>query len=108
MDKRPSVSFPGRRATRRAWHGCAAEPAPSGEMGPGSAERRKCTAPRPGHEMSIQLLAERRPERVARIDADDAEFAREEFQFLQRKSQALVLGMAVDVGIELRGGEFAV
>ena len=44
----------------------------------------------------------------AGIDADDAEFAREEFQFLQRKGEALVVGMAVDVGIELRGEEIAV
>src|SRR5882762_6966953 len=55
-----------------------------------------------------QLLAKRLPERMPGIDPDDAEFAREELQFLQRKGEALVLGMAVDVGIELRGGEFAV
>ena len=42
------------------------------------------------------------------IDADDAKFAREEFQFLQREGEPLVLGMAVDVGIELRGEEIAV
>jgi hypothetical protein len=32
----------------------------------------------------IRLLAERAPERMAGIDPDDAEFAREEFQLLQR------------------------
>src|SRR2546421_10682578 len=56
----------------------------------------------------LRLLAERLPERMPGIDADDTKLAREELQFLQRKSEALVLGMAVDVGIELRGGEFAV
>src|ERR1700674_4294181 len=48
---------------------------------------------------SFLLLAERRAERMPRIDPDDPEFAREEFQFLQRERQPLVLGMAVDVGI---------
>src|SRR5205807_4975396 len=57
---------------------------------------------------SVPLLAERRPKRMAGIDADDAEFAREEFQFLQRKGEPPVIGMAVDVGIELRGEEIAV
>src|ERR1700682_901713 len=57
---------------------------------------------------SIQRLAERRAERMAGIDPDNAEFAREEFQFLQRKGKVLVLGMAIDVGVELRGEEIAV
>src|SRR5882672_354976 len=57
---------------------------------------------------SVLRTTERRAERMPRIHADDAEFAREELQFLQCKGEALVLGMAIDVGIELRGGEFAV
>ena len=57
---------------------------------------------------SIFRLAEGRAEGVAGIDADDAKLTREEFQFLQRERQALVIGMAVDVGIELGRGEFAV
>ena len=36
------------------------------------------------------------------------EFAREELQLLQRKRQVLVLGMAIDVGIELGGEEITV
>src|SRR5207244_2419732 len=50
-------------------------------------------------------LAERRAEGLRGVDADDAEFAREEFQFLQRKGEALVLGMAVDIGVKLRRKE---
>ena len=38
------------------------------------------------------LLAERRAEGMAGIDADDAEFAREELQFLQREGEALSSG----------------
>src|SRR5258705_4534928 len=45
---------------------------------------------------------------MAGIDADNPEFTREEFQLLQRKGEALVVGMAVDVGIKLRGEEVAV
>ena len=56
----------------------------------------------------VRLLAERRAERMAGIDPDDAEFAREEFQLLQREGEVLVVGMAVDIGIELRGEEIAV
>src|SRR3981189_80049 len=57
---------------------------------------------------SVLLLAERRPEGMPGIDPDDPEFAREELQLLQRKRQIPVLGMAIDVGIELRGEEIAV
>src|SRR6202171_1751153 len=56
----------------------------------------------------LRLLAERGPERMAGINTDNAEFAREEFQFLQREGEVLVLGMAIDVGVELRGEEIAV
>src|SRR3954454_12079235 len=57
---------------------------------------------------SIPIAAKGRAKRVAGIDADQAEFARKEFQFLQREGEALVVGMAVDVGIKLRGKKFAV
>src|SRR3954447_2447894 len=53
-------------------------------------------------------LAERRPEGMTGIDSDDAEFPREEFQFFQRESEALVVRMAVDIGVELGGEEIAV
>src|ERR1700719_4624730 len=96
------------RAALAAW--CAADPGSmhAPKVGPGSAEQRKSAAPRPGHETSLGLLAERRAEGVAGIDPDNAEFTREEFQLLQRERETLVLGMAVDVGIELRGEEIAV
>src|ERR1700755_2601506 len=48
---------------------------------------------------SLPRLAECRAEGVAGIDADNAEFAREELQFLQRKGKALVIRMTVNVGI---------
>src|SRR5690242_16330813 len=57
---------------------------------------------------SIQLLGKCRAEGMGGIDADDAEFAREEFQFFQRERKSLVVGMAVDIGIELCGKEIAV
>src|SRR5436190_23826322 len=57
---------------------------------------------------SIHRLAERRAEGLRGVDADDAEFSREEFQFLQRKGKAAVVGMAVDIGVELGREEFAV
>src|SRR4030088_2354202 len=57
---------------------------------------------------SLLLLAERGAERMAGIDPDNPEFAREEFQFLQCKGEIPILGMAVDVGVELRGEEIAV
>src|SRR6185312_16315271 len=57
---------------------------------------------------SLHLFAERRAEGMAGIDADDAEFAREEFQLFERKGQRLVVGMAVDIRIELCGEEVAV
>src|SRR6202011_6173692 len=47
-------------------------------------------------------------EQITGIEPDNAEFAREEFQFLQREGEVLVLGMAIDVGVELRGEEIAV
>src|SRR3984885_2083368 len=56
----------------------------------------------------LRLLAEGRAERMGGIDPDDPEFAREELQFLQREGEILVVGMAVDIGIELRGKEIAV
>src|SRR5215468_3065672 len=62
----------------------------------------------PGRRPSLHLLAEGRAEGVAGIDADDAEFAREEFQLLQREGDALVIRMAVDIGVELGGEEIAV
>src|SRR6266478_228958 len=61
-----------------------------------------------GHKALIRLLAKRRPKWMAGIDADDAEFAREELQLLQRECEAPVIGMAVDVGIELGREEIAV
>src|SRR5258706_11652907 len=57
---------------------------------------------------SILLLAEGGAEGMAGINADNAEFARKEFQLLQCKGEALVVGMAIDVGVELRGEEVAV
>src|SRR5579872_2021436 len=57
---------------------------------------------------SCLLFAEGGAERMSRIDADDAEFAREEFQLLQREHEISVVGMAVDIGIELCGEEIAV
>ena len=41
------------------------------------------------------------------IDPENAHFAREERQLLQRAMQRGIVGVAVDVGEELRGGEFA-
>src|SRR6516225_1138456 len=79
----------------------AAEPGLSAPSVPDRASRVRGTR-------SLQLLAERRAERMARIDADDAEFAREEFQLLQREGEPLVVGMAVDIGVKLRGEEIAV
>src|SRR6185437_17182311 len=52
--------------------------------------------------------AERLAEGLRGINANDAEFTREEFQFLQRKGEAAIVGMAVDVGVKLRREEFAV
>src|ERR1700757_2608439 len=63
---------------------------------------------RKGRRDLFGFLAERRTERMGRIDPDNPEFAREEFQFLQRESEILVIGMAIDVGIEFRGEEIAV
>src|SRR6202789_810107 len=57
---------------------------------------------------SVLRLAEGGAERMGRIDADDAEFAGEEFQLLQRKGEVPVVRMAVDIGVELRGKEIAV
>src|SRR6478672_80334 len=57
----------------------------------------------PGRRPLFHLLAEGRAEGVAGIDADDAEFARKEFQLLQREGDALVMRMAVDIGVELGG-----
>src|SRR5437899_3850658 len=56
----------------------------------------------------IRLLAKCGAEGVAGTDPDDAEFAREEFQLLQCKREAAVVGMAVDVGVKLRSEEIAV
>src|SRR3954462_13771510 len=53
-------------------------------------------------------LAERFAEGLRGVDADDAEFAREEFQLLQRKGKALVIWMAVDIGVKLRRRKLAV
>jgi hypothetical protein len=47
----------------------------------------------------IQRFAERRAERMAGVDADNAEFARDELQLLQRKRQVLVLWMAIDFAL---------
>src|ERR1700751_2801817 len=44
-------------------------------------------------------------ERMAGIDAEDAHLAREEAQLLKGKAQRPVLGMALDIGVELRRGE---
>ena len=41
---------------------------------------------------SFHLLAEGRAERMRRVDAEDAEFAREEFQLLERELEALSSG----------------
>src|SRR6202790_989871 len=65
-------------------------------------------AHRPGMTTLLRLLAEGRAERMPRIDPDNAKLAREEFQFLQRKGKIAVLGMALDVGVKLRGEEIAV
>ena len=45
---------------------------------------------------------------MAGINADDAEFPREELQLLQREGQGLVFRMSFDIGVELRGEEIAV
>src|SRR5436190_10764543 len=46
-------------------------------------------------------------ERMRRIDAEDRQLLGEERQLLQREHEAAVVGMAFDVGIELRGEEIA-
>src|SRR3954467_4970672 len=70
--------------------------------------RSSSSAMRENRQSSFRFLAEGRAERVTGIDADDAEFTGEEFQLLQRKRQIPVLGMTIDVGVELRGEEIAV
>src|SRR5271166_3919626 len=45
------------------------------------------------------------PERMGRVDAEDAHFAREEVQFLERPHERRIVGVAVDVGEELGGGK---
>src|SRR6185369_11245261 len=46
-------------------------------------------------------------ERMRRIDAEDRQFLGEERQLLQREHQPAVVGMTLDVGIELGGEEIA-
>src|SRR5689334_24315183 len=43
--------------------------------------------------------------RMRRIDAENPQLLREKRQFLKREHQSAVVGMALDVGIELRGEE---
>ena len=56
---------------------------------------------------SIRLLAERNAEWMRGIDADDAQFLREEFQFFQREGKIPVVRVAIDVGVELRRKEIS-
>src|SRR6188508_1312035 len=46
-------------------------------------------------------------ERVRRIDAENRQLLGEERKFLEREDEPAVVGMAFDVGIELRGEEIA-
>src|SRR5258708_39855750 len=55
----------------------------------------------------VLLFLERVAERMRRIDAEDGQFLGEEGEFLKREHQRAVVGMALDVGIELRGEEIA-
>src|SRR5215212_8309907 len=59
-----------------------------------------------GHLMRRRSWVER-AERVGRIDAEDLDVGREELELLERAAQWRVLGMAVDLGEELRRGELA-
>src|ERR1700761_8587600 len=92
------------RAALAAW--CAADPGPIPRaLGPGSAEQHCVLHRVRDTNRLLPRLAERRAERMARIDPDNAQFPREEFQFLQRERHVLVVGMAVDIGVELGGEE---
>src|SRR5580704_19603693 len=57
---------------------------------------------------SPRRLTKRRSKRMTRINPDNPELPREELQLLQREGEALVVRMAVDVGIKLCGEEIAV
>ena len=54
---------------------------------------------------SIPLLGGGDPVGMRRIDAEDLHLAREEGEFLERELDEPVLGVALDVGIELRRSE---
>jgi len=41
------------------------------------------------------------------IDAEDAHFLAEEAQLVERKRQTALVGMGLDIGVELRRGEAA-
>src|SRR4051812_940134 len=45
--------------------------------------------------------------RMRRIDAEDRQLLGEERKLLQREHEAAVVGVALDIGIELRGEEVA-
>src|SRR5690242_3575209 len=62
--------------------------------------------PRKGRSVAL-ALGRQAPIGVAGIDAEDVDFAREEAEFLERELERPVLGMALDIGIELRRGEAA-
>src|SRR5580704_12359244 len=47
------------------------------------------------------------PEGVRRVDAEDAQFLGEEVQLLEREGKPAVVGMPIDIGIELGGEETA-
>src|SRR5881397_3755893 len=55
----------------------------------------------------LHLLSERGAERMCRIDPEDLELLGEERQLLERERERAVVGMAFDVGVELRGEEIA-
>jgi hypothetical protein len=75
--------------------------------GPGSAQQREERCSASGTRL-LRLLRKGPAEWMGGINADNAKFAGEEFQFLQRKRKVLVVRVAVDVGIKLRCEEIAV
>src|ERR1700674_5982725 len=77
-------------------------------MGPGSAAHRyalRCA--RDTRQEFSHLLGETGAKRMRRIDPEDLELLGEERQLLERERKRAVVGMALDVGIELRGEEIA-
>src|ERR1700693_4565286 len=56
---------------------------------------------------SLHLLGETGAERMRRIDPEDLELLGEERQLLECERERAVVGMAFDVGVELRGEEIA-